>query len=68
MLNPVKQLVDQILIAKQKTPEADTTELENQIDIIVYKLYSLSYKEVKIIDPEFEMTEKAFEAFSMPQE
>jgi hypothetical protein len=28
--------------------------LENQIDIMVYKLYDLTYDEVKIIDPEIE--------------
>jgi hypothetical protein len=27
---------------------------------MVYKLYELSYKEVKIIDPEFTLTEKEY--------
>jgi len=53
--------VDQILTAKQKDPQADTTELENKIDIIVYKLYALTYEEVKIIDPEFWMTKEEYE-------
>lgn len=28
--------------------------LEDQIDIMVYKLYELTYEEVKVIDPEIE--------------
>ena len=37
--------------------EQDTTDLENQIDVMVYKLYELTYEEVKIVDPEFWMSE-----------
>jgi hypothetical protein len=28
--------------------------LEDQIDIMIYKLYELTYEEVKVIDPEIE--------------
>ena len=65
---PFEALVDQILTAKKKDPKADTSALEKQIDVMVYKLYALDYEEVKIIDPEFEMTEKEYEAFSLPEE
>ncbi len=34
--------------------QANTKKLEDQIDIMVYKLYNLTYEEVKIIDPEIE--------------
>jgi adenine-specific DNA-methyltransferase len=34
---------------------------KNQIDILVYKVYDLSYEEVKIVDPGFELTEKEYE-------
>ncbi|MBU2446055.1 MAG: Eco57I restriction-modification methylase domain-containing protein [Bacteroidetes bacterium] len=47
-------LVDKILKAKQQNPQADTKHLEDQIDIMVYKLYELTYDEVKIIDPNIE--------------
>jgi hypothetical protein len=57
---PVIHLVDHILTAKQKDPQADTTALENKIDVMVYKLYGLTYEEVKIIDPEFEITEEKY--------
>ncbi|RLD58729.1 MAG: hypothetical protein DRJ01_12185, partial [Bacteroidetes bacterium] len=32
----------------------DTKELEDKIDIMVYKLYELTYEEVKIVDPEID--------------
>ena len=51
---PFIPIVDNILKAKQQNPQANTKHLENQIDIMVYKLYNLTYEEVKIIDPEIE--------------
>jgi hypothetical protein len=33
---------------------------EDQIDIMVYKLYELTYEEVKIIDPAFSLTEEDY--------
>ncbi|GCL53300.1 adenine-specific methylase like protein [Microcystis aeruginosa NIES-3806] len=53
-------LVDKILAAKKSDPNADTSELEKQIDHLVYKLYQLTYNEVKIIDPEFALTEQEY--------
>lgn len=46
--------VENILTLKKNDNLTDTTDLENQIDILVYKLYNLTYDEVKIIDPEIE--------------
>ena len=40
--------------------EADTSALEKQIDVIVYKLYSLTFDEVKIVDPEFGMSKEEY--------
>ena len=59
---PFIRLVNQILTAKQNNPKADTTALENEIDLLVYKLYGLSYVEVKVIDPEIEsiISEKGY--------
>ncbi|KAF0152212.1 MAG: hypothetical protein FD143_1309 [Ignavibacteria bacterium] len=45
-------LVNKILTVKQQNPQTDTKQLENQIDIMVYKLYNLTYEEVEIIDPQ----------------
>lgn len=58
-------LVDKILTAKKQNPKANTKELEKKIDIIVYKLYNLTYEEVKIIDPTFALTEKKYEEFKL---
>jgi hypothetical protein len=55
-----EKIVDEILTAKKVNPESDTTALEQQIDNMVYKLYELTYQEVKIIDPEFALTEKEY--------
>lgn len=43
-------LVDQFLAAKKKDPDADTSALERQIDEMVYELYGLTEKEIKIIE------------------
>ncbi|MGI5060765.1 Eco57I restriction-modification methylase domain-containing protein [Treponema denticola] len=47
---PIIDLVDQILIAKQKNPQANTYLLEKQIDQLVYKLYGLTQEEIYSIE------------------
>jgi hypothetical protein len=42
-----------------------TSELEKEIDRLVYKLYDLTYEEVKIIDPEFPLTEQDYQAITI---
>jgi len=44
---------------------ANTNELEKECDQLVYKLYQLTYDEVKIIDPEFELTEQEYTAIKI---
>jgi hypothetical protein len=61
----IEKLVDQILTAKKSNPKADTSELEKEIDNLVYKLYQLRYNEVKIIDPDFPLTEEEYEAIKI---
>ena len=43
-------LVDKILTCKASNPKADTSELEAQIDKMVYKLYELNDDEIAIIE------------------
>ena len=43
-------LVDKILDAKQTDPEADTSELEDEIDKLVYALYNLTSDEIAIVE------------------
>jgi len=54
-----------ILLTKKCDPKADTTALEKEIDQLVYKLYSLTYQEIKIIDPEFDLTEQEYTNIKM---
>jgi adenine-specific DNA-methyltransferase len=58
---PFVTKVDAILEAKLKGEGAE--QLERQIDDMVYKLYGLTYDEVKTIDPEYNsMSREAYEA------
>jgi hypothetical protein len=52
MSEVLKHLATQILDLKKADLAADTQELEDQIDFLVYKLYELSYEEAQVIDPE----------------
>jgi hypothetical protein len=46
----IETIVDQILTKKSKDNATDTTELENQIDQLVYQLYDLTEEEIKIVE------------------
>ncbi|HUT42919.1 MAG TPA: DNA methyltransferase, partial [Desulfobacterales bacterium] len=49
----IGKLVDRILAAKKKSPQADTGELESQIDRMVYELYGLTADEIAIVEALF---------------
>jgi hypothetical protein len=42
--------------AKAASPKADTSVLERRVDNLVYRLYDLSWEEVKVIEPEFPLS------------
>ena len=46
---PLITLVNQTLSAKKENPQSDTSDLEKQIDKLVYELYGLTEEEIKII-------------------
>ncbi|GBF54359.1 hypothetical protein N0824_02223 [Microcystis sp. 0824] len=48
----IENIVDQILTDKKSNPKADTSELEKEINQIVYELYGLSEEEIRIIEGE----------------
>jgi len=48
--NEICSLLDRIIEAKKQNPSANTTDLENQIDQLVYQLYGLTEEEIKIIE------------------
>ncbi|MCX6913583.1 MAG: hypothetical protein WCK27_27560 [Verrucomicrobiota bacterium] len=44
------RLVDRILAAKQRDAKADTSVLEREEDELVYALYGLTPKEIKLVE------------------
>jgi len=50
----ISALVEKILLEKIIEKEADIKALEKEINNLVYRLYDLTYAEVKVIDPEIE--------------
>lgn len=57
----LENCVNTIHESKKENPMADTSELENQIDLIVYRLYNLTYDEVLIVDPDSPITREEYE-------
>ncbi|MBI9038574.1 MAG: Eco57I restriction-modification methylase domain-containing protein [Bacteroidales bacterium] len=60
---PFETVVNKII--NKKELGEDTTTEEQQIDLMVYKLYELTYEEVKIIEPEFAMSKAEYENYSL---
>ncbi len=60
---PFVELVNQILALKEQGK--DTSALEQQIDNLVYRLYDLTYDEVKVIDPDFPLSRQECEAIRL---
>jgi adenine specific DNA methylase Mod len=57
----LEKLVETILSLKEKDSKTDISELEQQIDLLVYHLYGLTYDEVLIVDPETPITREEYE-------
>jgi hypothetical protein len=62
---PFIALVKRILIAKKENPMVDTLALGKEIDVLVYKLYGLTYDEVKVIDTDFSLTEVEYQSIEV---
>ncbi|MBF9254553.1 hypothetical protein I2I11_14710 [Pontibacter sp. 172403-2] len=54
--------MEQILSIKQADAATDTSGLEAEIDVLVYRLYNLTYDEVLLVEPGFSMPCEAYEA------
>ncbi|HOM63287.1 MAG TPA: Eco57I restriction-modification methylase domain-containing protein, partial [Dysgonamonadaceae bacterium] len=50
IVSHIELLVDNILDAKNDSPQADTSEWEKEIDQLVYKLYELTDEEIAIVE------------------
>lgn len=46
----ISALVERILAAKRADPQADTSELEREIDRLVYALYGLTEEEIAVVE------------------
>lgn len=55
-------IVNLILFTKRQFSDADTSEQEEVIDMMVYHLYGLTYDEVLIVDPQTPITREEYEA------
>lgn len=61
----IAELVSGIIALKSANKFANTEVSENQIDLIVYHLYELTYDEVLIVDPETPITRDEYESFNL---
>jgi len=61
----IEQLAKEIL--EKKESGQDTNEEEQQIDLMVYKLYDLTYDEVLVVDPEVPFGREMYEEFSFEE-
>jgi hypothetical protein len=52
-------------VRREADPKADTSALERQIDNLVYRLYNLTYEEVKVIEPKFPLSKDEYEGISI---
>ncbi len=48
-----------------KNPAVDINRERKQVDVLVYKLYELTYPEVKIVDPEFWLSEEEYNNYKV---
>ena len=62
---PYIELANKILEIKKDSIQNDTSHLENQIDLLVYKLYGLTYDEILIVDPAILITREEYEKGGM---
>jgi hypothetical protein len=64
----ISDIVRKIISQKTKSPQKDTSGLENEIDLIVYKLYNLTYEEACIVEGNNEwMSKEAYEKFKIEE-
>lgn len=57
----IEELVAAIHKAKNIDPLSDISKEEQEIDLVVYKLYGLTYDEVLIVDPQTPITREEYE-------
>lgn len=58
-------LVEEIIYNNEKNKDNSSAEIENKIDIMVYKLYDLTYDEILEIDPNFKLSSIEYDNFKL---
>lgn len=58
----ISSVVNDILLKKREDANADISALEEKIDLLVYRLYGLTYDEALIVDPETPITREEYES------
>lgn len=70
-IKKISQSVENLFFKKvedirlRKSKNIESTILEEKLDILIYRLYNLNYEEVKVIDPEFNLSEEEYNAISI---
>ena len=62
----ISALSNRVQKTKEKAPNADTSAPEREIDVMVFKLYGLSYDEALVVAPDFWMSRKSYESITPP--
>lgn len=65
VLNKISKNVEDIIKLKEKDTDYDTSTLEKEIDILVFRAYKLSFGDAKIIDPT--LTLEDFEKYKLKE-
>ena len=60
IVNQIEGLVTNIMNEKERDHSANTSREEKAIDLLVYRLYDLSYDEILLIDPETPITKEEY--------
>lgn len=60
-INKVIEVVDNIINIKKDNVYVDIKSLEQQIDLLVYRIYGLTYDEVLIVDPQTPIAREEYE-------
>ncbi|MBN2543277.1 hypothetical protein JXI42_10470, partial [bacterium] len=57
----IEEIVSRIIEIMALGKNSDA--LEQQIDIMIYKIYGMTYPEVKVIDPGFPLSQEEYQEF-----
>lgn len=68
LIDKVNQIIDVTLTNDYETNTKkldEVSNIEDEINLILYKLYALTYSEVKTIDPNFSMSEPEYNNYQI---